>query len=230
MHDILIEEKILSRNDAIAADNRKLFRDKNIFAINMVSSPGAGKTTLIEKMVPYLKERVQNFSVIEGDLATDLDSQRLSKYGVPVRQINTGKACHLDAHNISHVLPWLFEQQDTSLLIIENVGNMVCPAEYDLGEDMMATVMSSTEGDDKPLKYPAIFNASDVLIINKTDLVPYTNFDIGRARENALKINPNLVIFETSCKTGMGVREWSDYLSDSVKNRPVSGNRPLSEG
>lgn len=217
MHEILMEEKILARNDEIASLNRDALRGKGIFSINMVSSPGAGKTTLIEKMTPYLLDLIKGFAVIEGDLHTDIDAQRVARLGIPARQITTGKACHLDAHQVSHALPWVFEQKGIELLIIENVGNMVCPAEYDLGEDMMVTVMSTTEGDDKPLKYPAIFNASDSLIINKSDLAPHTDFDAARTRENALRINPYLKIFETSCRNGSGIREWCEYLSGLVR-------------
>lgn len=217
MHDISVEQKILSKNDELAGENRELLTSKKIFSINMVSSPGSGKTSIIEKTLPYLKERIK-IAVIEGDLQTDLDAQRVAKYGIPVKQITTGKACHLDAHNIHHVLPWVMEQDGIGLLIIENVGNMVCPAEYDLGEDMMITVMSTTEGDDKPLKYPAIFSSADVLLLNKIDLAPYTDFDIKRAKENALRINPYLKIFETSCRTGAGIKEWSDFLAHSALN------------
>ncbi|MBI1913102.1 MAG: hydrogenase nickel incorporation protein HypB [Deltaproteobacteria bacterium] len=217
MHDISVEQKILSKNDELAGENRELLTSKKIFSINMVSSPGSGKTSIIEKTLPYLKERIK-IAVIEGDLQTDLDAQRVAKYGIPVKQITTGKACHLDAHNIHHVLPWVMEQDGIGLLIIENVGNMVCPAEYDLGEDMMITVMSTTEGDDKPLKYPAIFSSADVLLLNKTDLAPYTDFNIERAKENALRINPYLKIFETSCRTGAGIKEWSDFLAQTALN------------
>lgn len=212
MHEILIEEKILSRNNEIAAGNRKALSDKGIYAINIVSSPGAGKTSLIEGMAAHLKELSVRFAVVEGDLEGDFDAKRVEKKGVPALQITTGRACHLDAHLIEHSLPWVMKQGGIELLIIENVGNMVCPAEYDLGEDMMITVMSTAEGDDKPLKYPAIFSASEILVINKTDLAPYTDFDIGTARKNALKVNPYLRIFETSCRTGDGVKEFAEHL------------------
>ncbi|MEW5744672.1 MAG: hydrogenase nickel incorporation protein HypB [Nitrospirota bacterium] len=215
MHDITIDEKILGRNDALAQENRKALKERGIYTINMVSSPGSGKTTLIERTVERLRERF-GLAVIEGDLQTDLDAQRLLRYNIPVKQITTGKACHLDAHMIHHTLPWLFEQGAVRLLILENVGNMVCPAEYDLGEDMKVAVMSVTEGDDKPLKYPALFHAARVLIINKIDLAPYTNFDLRRAEENALSINHHLKIFKTSCTDGAGIREWSDFLAEKA--------------
>ncbi|MBI4949887.1 MAG: hydrogenase nickel incorporation protein HypB [Deltaproteobacteria bacterium] len=220
MHDILIEEKILSENDAIAHENRRAFIERGVFVINMVSAPGAGKTSLIEKMTPLLLEALGAFAVVVGDLEGDLDAVRIAGYGVPVRQITTGRACHLDAHDIAHALQWALGQ-NARLLIIENVGNMVCPAEYDLGEDMMVTVLSVAEGDDKPLKYPAIFNASGALIINKIDLAAHTDFDIPRARRNALAINPALQIFETSCRTGDGIEEWCAFLaSKTLARRP----------
>lgn len=218
MHDILIEEKILSENDAIAGANRHAFAERGVFVINMVSSPGSGKTTLIEKMTPVLLDTLGRFAVVEGDLEGDLDAVRIARAGVPVKQITTGKACHLDAHNIAHALPWTLDQ-DARLLIIENVGNMVCPAEFDLGEDMMVTVLSAAEGDDKPLKYPAIFDASSALIISKIDLAPHTDFDVSRAKANALAINPDLQIFETSCRTGEGIKEWCAFLASKVLAR-----------
>lgn len=215
MHDIPIEEKILSKNTTIAAENRKMLRGKGVFSINMVSSPGSGKTSIIEQTLGCLKNQVR-IAVIEGDIQTDLDTRRVLKYNVPVRQITTGRSCHLDAHMIHHTLPWVFEQGNVQFLIIENVGNMVCPAEYDLGEDMMVAVTSVTEGDEKPLKYPALFHASDVLLINKVDLLEFTNFTIERAVTNALKINPGLKIFKISCTTGAGINDWCDFLMERI--------------
>lgn len=217
MHDILINEKILAKNDAIAAENRRLLRERGIYAINMVSAPGSGKTSLIERTVELLRDRVK-LAVIEGDMETDLDAQRISRYHIPVKQITTGRACHLDAHMISHALPWLFDHSGIRLLIIENVGNMVCPAEYDLGEEMKVAVMSVTEGDDKPLKYPAIFYASRALLINKTDLLAYTGFSMERAEDFASQVNPNLSVFRTSCVTGAGIDGWCDFLLEKVSN------------
>lgn len=215
MHDFTIKEKILSKNDELAGENRVLLRERGVYSINMVSSPGSGKTSVIEKTLEALKGKLE-VAVIEGDLQTDLDAQRIKKHGVPVRQITTGKACHLDAHLVGGALDWLFSHPEVRLLIIENVGNMVCPAEYDLGEDAKVLVMSAPEGDDKPLKYPAIFHASDVLLINKTDLIPHTDFSVARARKNALAINPGLKIFETSCVTGEGIDAWVNYLTGEM--------------
>mgnify|MGYP001614370052 FL=1 len=213
-----MEEKILSRNEEIASLNRNELRKRGIFSINMVSSPGAGKTAIIERSIPFLKDAVKALAVIEGDIETDLDARRISRHGVPVRQITTGRACHLDAHMISHEIPWVCGLEGVRLLIIENVGNMVCPAEFDLGAEMMVCVLGSAEGDDKPLKYPAIFNKSDILLINKTDLVPYTGFNIDRAVANALRINPYLKIFKTSCSTGEGIDAWCAYLAGLALN------------
>ena len=192
MHDFTIKEKILSKNDELAGENRVLLRERGVYSINMVSSPGSGKTSVIEKTLEALKGKLE-VAVIEGDLQTDLD-----------------------AHLVGHALDWLFSHPEVRLLIIENVGNMVCPAEYDLGEDAKVVVMSAPEGDDKPLKYPAIFHASDVLLINKTDLIPHTDFSMARARKNALAINPGLKIFETSCVTGEGIDAWVNYLTGEM--------------
>jgi hydrogenase nickel incorporation protein HypB len=224
MHDILIGAKILSKNDETAARTRTEFNERGIFSINLVSSPGSGKTSIVEKTLELLKNRM-NIAVIEGDIQTDLDSKRLGKYGIPVKQITTGRACHLDADMVSRELPWLFEQRDVELLIIENVGNMVCPAEYDLGEDMKVAVMSVTEGDDKPLKYPSIFHASRCLLINKTDLLGHTDFSIERACGNALKMNPALKVLETSCVTGEGLNEWCALLTEMVKEQAFVGGK-----
>lgn len=211
MHDVLINKKVLAKNNEIAESNRTMLREKGIFAINLMSSPGSGKTSLVEKTVELLKNRVK-IAVIEGDIQTDLDTQRILKHGVPAIQITTGRLCHLDACMIHHTLPWVFEQGRTDLMIIENVGNMVCPAEYDLGEDVKAAIMSVTEGDDKPLKYPSLFCASQYLLINKIDLLAYTNFDMEKARRNALMINPKLKIIATSCIDGTGIKEWTESI------------------
>lgn len=213
-----MEEKLLSKNDEIAALNRAALRKRSIFSINMVGSPGAGKTSIIERAIPFLKGSATGLAVIEGDIETDLDSMRVRRHGVPVRQITTGRACHLDAHMISHEIPWVCGLDNVSLLIIENVGNLVCPAEFDLGADLMVCVLGCAEGDDKPLKYPAIFNKSDMLLINKTDLVPYTGFNVERAVSSALKINPYLKVFRTSCATGEGIDRWCASLCELASN------------
>ncbi len=214
MEIIKIERKVLAKNDAVASENRKQFEDNGVFAVNMVSSPGSGKTSLVEKMIQHFGGRV-NISVIEGDVQTDLDAQRVGAYNVPVVQIITNGGCHLEANLVRDSLESL-DLVKTDLLIIENVGNLVCPAGYDLGEDLKMVVISVTEGDDKPLKYPKMFMNSSMLVINKVDLLPYVNCNIEGLKNNALKINPNLKIFETSCTSGAGIKELCDHIEKSI--------------
>ncbi len=220
MSVITIERKVLEKNDELARQNRAAFAQRNIFTINLVSSPGAGKTSLVEKTLETLKGRV-NIAVVEGDVQTDFDAQRVAKYSVPVVQIVTNGACHLEAKLVQDALHNL-NLTDINLLIIENVGNLVCPANYDLGEHVKVVVASTTEGDDKPLKYPAMFRNASVLIINKTDLLPYLQCSIDALKLNALSINPSLSIFETSCTTGQGIEAWCRWLEKrSVKQSDV---------
>jgi hydrogenase nickel incorporation protein HypB len=210
MSVITIERKVLEKNDEIARENRALFKKRGIYALNMVSSPGAGKTSILERTLEAVKQKV-SVAVIEGDVQTDLDAQRIARTGLPVVQIVTQGGCHLDANLVRDALKSL-PMEAVRLLIIENVGNLVCPANYDLGEHVKIVVASTTEGDDKPLKYPQMFRSSGVLIINKIDLLPYVNCSMAALRENALRINPQLVIFETSCTTGAGIAAWSEWL------------------
>jgi hydrogenase nickel incorporation protein HypB len=210
MSIITVERKVLAKNDEIAQDNRSLFDHHRLFVVNLVSSPGAGKTSLIERALERLKGRV-SVGVIEGDVQTDLDSQRVARYGVPVVQIVTRGGCHLDASLVRDALK-ILDLQSLRLLLIENVGNLVCPANYDLGEAMKIVVASTTEGDDKPLKYPEIFIRAAALVVNKTDLLPYLTSDASLLRKNALSINPRLAVFETSCISGSGIDEWCDWL------------------
>jgi len=212
MSVITIERKVLEKNDAIARKNRKLFSDKGLFVLNFVSSPGAGKTTILERSFQELKGSL-NIAVIEGDVQTDLDAQRVASYGVPVVQIVTMGGCHLEANLIRDALKNL-DLRGIDVLFIENVGNLVCPSNYDLGETAKVVVLSTTEGDDKPLKYPAMFRNSSVLIINKIDLVPHVRCDLNLLKSNALKINPDLKVFEISCFTGEGVPEWCRWLRE----------------
>jgi hydrogenase nickel incorporation protein HypB len=211
MSVITIERKVLEKNDELARQNRALFAKHRIFVINIVSSPGAGKTTLLEKTLEYLAGKLP-LAVIEGDVQTDIDAQRVAKYNVPAVQIVTAGGCHLEA-NLVHDALTNFDLSNVRLLIIENVGNLVCPSNYDLGEAMKVVVASTTEGDDKPLKYPGMFRNSSVLIINKIDLLPYVNCSIETLRANALRINPSLTVFETSCTSGAGIPAWADWLS-----------------
>jgi hydrogenase nickel incorporation protein HypB len=211
---ITIERKVLEKNDTIAAKIRKEFKDKNIFSFNILSSPGSGKTSLVEKTIEYLKDRIK-IAVIEGDVQTDLDAQRINMLEVSVTQIVTNGGCHLEAGLVRDALNSL-NLNDIQLLIIENVGNLVCPAGYDLGEDTKVVVLSTTEGDDKPLKYPAMFRNASVLIINKIDLLPYVNCSVEKIRNNALSINPQLKIFETSCTTGEGIGNWCKWIESNI--------------
>lgn len=215
MSVITIERKVLEKNDEIAEQNRKLLRKNKIFTINLVSSPGSGKTALLEKTFEHLHGKIKT-SVIEGDVQTNLDAERVAKYNVPVVQIVTNGSCHLEAKLVQDAMSKL-TLTDTQLLFIENVGNLVCPAGYDLGEDMKIVIASTTEGDDKPLKYPRMFLNASVLIINKIDLIPYLNCSIKVLKNNALKINPELQVFCVSSRTGEGINNWGNWLISSLK-------------
>lgn len=210
---IVIEEDALHRNDLTAARNRGYFEAKNLFVVNLVSSPGSGKTSLLEKTIAAVKGKTEIY-VIEGDQQTMNDANRIKAAGAPVVQINTGNGCHLDADMV-HKATKKLEMTDKGVLIIENVGNLVCPSLFDLGESKRVVVISVTEGDDKPLKYPTMFETSDICIINKTDLLPYVDFDVAKAREYALRVNPDLEFFELSVKTGEGMEAWIDWLLGS---------------
>jgi hydrogenase nickel incorporation protein HypB len=208
---ITIERKVLEKNDEIAGGNRELFKRNGLFVLNLVSSPGAGKTSLLERTLEHLRGAVP-VAVIEGDVQTDIDAQRVARYGVPAVQIVTRGGCHLEANLVREALRSI-DLSTIKLLIIENVGNLVCPSNYDLGEDLKVVVSSTTEGDDKPLKYPAMFQNAGVLIINKIDLLPHLDSDPAVLRANALQINPRLQVFLTSCRTGEGIAEWCDWLT-----------------
>lgn len=210
MSVITIERKVLEKNDEIAQRNRQLFKDRGIFVLNLVSSPGSGKTSILEKTCEELRGTM-NITVIEGDVQTDLDAQRVAAYGVAVVQIVTMGGCHLEAGLVQDAMQQL-DLTKTDLLFIENVGNLVCPSNYDLGEALKVVVLSTTEGDDKPLKYPAMFRNASVLIINKIDLIPYVNCKMDVLKSNALQINPALRIFEISCFTGAGIEQWCNWL------------------
>ncbi len=212
---ITVERKVLQKNDEVAAANRDLFRRNGLFTINLLSSPGSGKTTLLERTVEKLTGQV-NISVVEGDVQTDRDASRIASYNIPVVQIVTNGGCHLEAQLVKDAVDQL-ELNSVDLLIIENVGNLVCPASYDLGEDKKIVMVSTTEGDDKPIKYPKMFRVSDVCVINKIDLLPYIEFDMDTVKENALNINPNLIFFEVSAKSGEGVDRWVDWLKNEVE-------------
>ncbi len=213
-----IERKVLQKNDEVAGENRLFFEKHGIFALNLVSSPGSGKTSLLERTLKKLESQAVKPAVVIGDVQTSLDAERLESYNLPVIQLVTNGSCHLEAALVRDALIDIQPEQ-TELLFIENVGNLVCPAGFDLGEAMKVVIASTTEGDDKPLKYPAMFRNAKVLVINKIDLLPYVNCDIDQLRENALRINPALTIFKTSCVSGEGIDQWCDWLAQQVKER-----------
>ena len=217
--EIKVLQNILKANDAIAAENRKRFKDKGVFVIDLMSSPGAGKTTLLEQTAKRLAEEIP-FGVIEGDLATAADAERVAAHGVPVLQINTGKGCHLDANQVQNALDH-FDLEGLQLLFIENVGNLVCPAEFDLGQHTKVLLLSTPEGDDKPEKYPVMFQQCPTLVINKIDLLPYVPFNLEKVRSQVRRIQPEGRLLELSCHTGEGMEVWFDFLRETV-----SGSRP----
>lgn len=216
-HDVNIvelEKDILHQNQLGAERNRGFFEALNIFAMNLVSSPGSGKTSLLEKTIADLKGEIE-FSVIEGDQQTTNDAARIHALNVPVLQINTGKGCHLDSEMIAKSLKELKPKQN-SILMIENVGNLVCPAMFDLGENQRVVIISTTEGEDKPLKYPDMFYSSNICIINKIDLLPYLKFDVEKLKENTKKVNPNIQFFEVSATSGEGMEAWYEFLRSKI--------------
>ncbi|KAB2925372.1 MAG: hydrogenase nickel incorporation protein HypB [Bacteroidetes bacterium] len=214
MSVVTIERKVLEKNDEIAMKNRARFAERKVFAVNIVSSPGSGKTSILERTLDHFQGKVPA-AVIEGDVQTDLDAQRIAKHGVPVVQVVTNGMCHLEAKFVADSFD-AFDGTEVRLLIIENVGNLVCPSGYDLGEAHKIVVLSTTEGDDKPLKYPAMFRNASVLLINKIDLVPYVNCDPDLMTRNALTVNPKLTVFRLSCTTGEGIAEWCAWLQRHV--------------
>ena len=212
--ELEVEQDVLSRNSLLAERNRGYFEAKNILALNLVSSPGSGKTTLLERTIKDLKNEIP-FAVVEGDQQTMQDAERIHAVGAPVLQVNTGNGCHLDAEMINRAVKELSVAAN-SVLMIENVGNLVCPALFDLGEARKVVIISVTEGDDKPLKYPTMFSVSEICIINKIDLLPYVDFDVDKCKEYALKINHHLTFFELSAKTGEGLEKWYRWLKEQV--------------
>ena len=213
-----MEKKVLSANDQIAARLRDAFGAAGTLVVNLISSPGSGKTALLEKTLEMLPSGTRA-AVLTGDIQTDNDARRLARYGYPVRQITTAGACHLDARMVENQLAgWLDDSEPLDLLLIENVGNLVCPTSYDLGEDAKIVVLSVTEGEDKPLKYPGIFRKAELMILNKIDLLPYVSFDPALAIENARRIHPGIEIIETSCATNVGlghrgIDQWLAWLA-----------------
>jgi hydrogenase nickel incorporation protein HypB len=207
-----LQRKVLAENDRIAADLRARFHEHGIFCVNLISSPGSGKTSLLERTLEALPAGTR-VAVITGDIQTDNDARRLARFGFPVRQITTGGTCHLDARMIERALgDW--NLADLDLLFIENVGNLVCPSSYDLGEDAKIVLLSVAEGDDKPLKYPSIFLRAELLVLNKVDLLPHVPFNLASARENARRVHPAIEIVEVSCFTGGGLDRWLRWLEE----------------
>ncbi|TSE24562.1 Hydrogenase isoenzymes nickel incorporation protein HypB [Tepidimonas aquatica] len=207
---VRIEQDILAKNNAYAADNRKYFAEHGIFAVNLVSSPGSGKTTLLVQSIKMLADKAK-VAVVEGDQQTSHDADRIRATGAPAIQVNTGKGCHLDAHMVGRALERL-NLPDDSLLMIENVGNLVCPAAFDLGEAHKVVILSVTEGVDKPLKYPDMFRAADLMLLNKVDLLPYLTFDVATCVDYARRVNPRLQVMQVSATSGQGMEEWLNWL------------------
>lgn len=207
---VQIEEDILSKNNSYAADNRRWFAQHGILALNLVSSPGSGKTSLLTRSIDDLKKELA-LSVIEGDQQTANDADRIRQTGVRALQINTGKGCHLDGHMVGHALQSL-KPDDGSVLFIENVGNLVCPAAFDLGEAHKVAILSVTEGEDKPIKYPDMFHAADLMLLNKIDLLPYLNFDVKKCIEYARQVNPGIKVIQLSATSGDGMETWYQWI------------------
>jgi hydrogenase nickel incorporation protein HypB len=212
---VTVVKNVLDANERIAAENRRLFDEKKIYVINLMSSPGAGKTSLVEKTIMALKDKYR-IAVIEGDIQDTYDADRVAALGIPAVQINTGGACHIDGNMIREALPAL-DLDKVDLLISENVGNLVCPAEFKIGENAKVMILSTPEGADKPAKYPLMFQESAVMVINKMDLSPYVDFDLEKARRDAMALNRNLKIFEVSCKTGQGLDGWVQWLAGQIE-------------
>lgn len=225
MKQIEVKRDILSAHETMAGENRALFNKRGLFVLNVMGSPGAGKTTLVERTIELCKDTLQ-IGVIEGDIATTYDAERISSHGVEVVQINTGGACHLDSAMIKNALGE-FTTEGLDLLIIENVGNLVCPAEFNLGEDAKVIILSVTEGEDKPLKYPLMFRIANALIINKADLLPYIDCNVNTIIKDAYSLNPDLKIFETSCTKETGLGAWKVWLQEECtkKKHSVSPKR-----
>lgn len=217
MERVSLERKVLSENDRLAAELRNRFQEHDVLCLNIISSPGSGKTSLLESTLDHLPKN-ERVAVLTGDIQTDNDAARLRRFGFPVKQITTGGTCHLDARMIDrHLADWNLE--DLDLLLIENVGNLVCPSSYDLGEEAKIVLLSVTEGEDKPLKYPSIFFKSDLLVLTKTDLLPYVPFNIEAAAENARRVHPGMEIVRVSTLTGNGLQEWLDWLAKRRKTK-----------
>jgi hydrogenase nickel incorporation protein HypB len=226
MNRVPLEQKVLSENDRVAASLRERFRQHDVLCVNLISSPGSGKTTLLERTLEALP-RDARVAVLTGDIQTENDATRLKRFGFPVKQITTGGTCHLDARMVDrHLMDWKLE--DLDILFVENVGNLVCPSSYDLGEAAKIVVLSVTEGEDKPLKYPSIFFKSELLLLSKIDLLPHVPFDVDAAEENARRVHPGMQILRVSCLTRVGLAGWLGWLQQKrsaylqLKAEPVA--------
>ncbi len=218
--EVKVVRKVLDVNDEMARRNREMFAQKGVFILNLMSSPGSGKTTVLEKTLSEIASEIKS-GVIVGDICTSNDADRLAKAGVPVVQVNTdefGGDCHLAAHVIEKAALNL-NIDELDLLVVENVGNLVCPAEFDIGEDKRAVVLSVTEGEDKPVKYPLMFRECHAAILNKTDLLPYLDYDIDAAEDNIHKVHPDMPVFKMSAKTKDGLEPWIDWIKKSIKDK-----------
>lgn len=217
--EIPVIRNVLEANGKLAADLREQFAHHSILALNLISSPGAGKTSLLERTLADLSSEFR-MAVIEGDLQTDNDARRVAATGVKAVQINTDGGCHLDSSMVTEALK-AFDLNQIDILFIENVGNLVCPVEFDCGEDAKIALLSVTEGDDKPEKYPLLFNRASAMLLNKIDLLPYVDFDVNTAARHARHLNANLAVFEVSCRTGEGLQKWYDWLRQSVRMKKI---------
>jgi hydrogenase nickel incorporation protein HypB len=222
-----IEQNILGKNDEYAQQNRRHFTEKGILALNLVSSPGSGKTTLLTRTINDLKEAL-SLAVIEGDQQTTNDAERIRETGVSAVQINTGKGCHLDAHMVGHAMENLTPETG-SVLFVENVGNLVCPAAFDLGEAHKVAILSVTEGEDKPLKYPDMFFAADIMLLNKIDLLPYLEFDVEKCIEYARRVNPDIQVLQVSATSGEGLEDWYEWIKTTRQMRLIGRSDILNK-
>ena len=226
MNRIAVEKKVLNENQILAEQLRERYRQNGVLCVNLVSSPGSGKTALLERTLERM-DKSERVAVLTGDLQTENDARRLAKFGFPVRQITTGGTCHLDARMIGrHLEDWKLENlglENLDLLIVENVGNLVCPSSYDLGEDAKIVLLSTTEGEDKPLKYPSIFFKSELMLLTKIDLLPYVPFSADLARENARRVHPGMEIIDVSSTTGEGLDRWMEWLKARQEKAKLQG-------
>ena len=222
MAEVQIGRHILEANERLAAKNREVFKKSGVFVINLMSSPGAGKTSLLERTIEALKDKIR-IGVIEGDIQSARDAERVAQKGVQAVQINTDGGCHLDGDMVGQAAQ-AFDLESLDLLVVENVGNLVCPAEFDVGENVKVMILSTTEGDDKPMKYPLIFQLSQVLLINKIDLLPYIDCSVEKIRSEARQLNSDQTVFEVSCRSGQGLEDWYQWLETKVKEHKAAGS------